>query len=70
MAGDLRRGPAQADFRPEIDLKLIGGTARFRIRFGGDDGACADIDLQEILEGDAGYRRVFRAQVGGMLVTL
>jgi hypothetical protein len=46
----------------EVDLKLIGGTARFRIRLGGNNGADADIDLQEFLEGDVGRHRLFHAR--------
>ena len=52
VLGDLRGRFLDADLGAEIDLELEGGLARLRKGLGLDDGAGADIDFEEIVEGD------------------
>ena len=50
---DLRRRFLEADRRAEVDDQLEGGFARLRERPHLDDRADADVDPEEIVEGDA-----------------
>jgi hypothetical protein len=52
VRGDLGAALAHTDAGAEIDLQLEGRLAGFREGVGGDDGADADIDLEEGLEID------------------
>ena len=52
ILGDLRARPLLADDGSEIDDELDRGLARLRIWFGRHDGACANIDGEELIEGD------------------
>src|SRR5215510_7134124 len=54
VPGDLRRAFLHADLRAEVDLQLDGRLARPVQRLGGDNGADSDVNLEEVVEGDAG----------------
>jgi hypothetical protein len=60
VPGDLGRALLDPERRAEIDGELEGRLARAGQRLGGDDGADADVDLEEIIEGDARRRRLGR----------
>jgi hypothetical protein len=49
-------GAASTDLVSEIDGELDRGLARFGEGLGGDNGADADIDFQEIVEGNRAIR--------------
>src|SRR4051794_15780331 len=52
MAGALRRGTSEPEFRSEIDRHLQGGPARLRKRLGRDDRADPYLDFLELVEAD------------------
>jgi len=52
VSGDLGRGFLDADRRAEIDRQAVGGLSRLREGLGRDDAADADVDFEEVVEGD------------------
>jgi hypothetical protein len=56
VPGDLGRGFLDADVGAEVDRKAIGGLSRLREGLGRDDAADADVDLEEVVEGDLRHR--------------